>query len=975
MASAAAPPQSSGGTGGPLSFMGCMREASPPPYDDQPPPHMQMHHRPPMGLPSGEFMAQGYDSMPKEPKKRRFHPLRGLRRIFRKKSRGAADARLSGGVGAGSGSSDREQNGEHMTLRDREEVTLRDPAGRAAEIRSRSASELLTESGEQDRLFLRRRGIEESFANLQRGCVGAVGQLSVSHDSVFPGEVGHTRPLSSLDMHASLERRTAKASTTSEATEHKESHPTGQRNRISLRVLEQIKTVIENRNQISASPGTENSNSPHNRFASRDRSERNHAAEDTQAKVPRKDAPTPASNNNNNSSSIIAEEASSPLKEDLPELTTASLNHTAALHRISVRPKNRRPPRRSGSQSSSSINNTSSTSSNGLPRIDSISENSIDTLDSLEAMAPLASDSGIGNSTRVDSPAPPLTPTTPLPETPTSSKPIPILRKSSSRLSRNSEVFEELEAKLPVLRKPAVSPDSLDSNLDSNSRSSADVLDISDDSHLAKPLPKPTPRTASTGSDGYEKSGIPASSPRRRLSSNRLSKSPDSLESNSPGWLTKSSEGFDKLSDFERESCNNGNVGHGKPVAAARRLLLHPMSKSQERVCCSKSANSLEALEALNSDDSMERRRSSFEIRPRRNQAHKIMSKSTECFDSTLVEHQQLVVKAEEKRKRASVSEVNLSRGRHSSLLSKSSESFEKIEIPPSREEKNEADLDLEKVNSCWRGNRRMAHSSESSDNFDLDENCRLENRAKARRSTPKRLSGGFGDEQENIVLLRKSSSRLQKSSESSELGSTDTLDSERRNTMKSSDSDETLDSLEKDLQSQPEQDCKDEETTESVLERREKASEEEEEAEEDEKDEKSSFWQRRANPQESKDLDIQLLAYTLVSRIQENGNNEDRDNNEDNHLQQYHEEERTGKSISSSSPVVVYPKKKQQQQQMQHQQSSSEDNKTLSSINNLLSSKMDEDLQNMLNGNISEVSTDTKSFKEKLIMFEKLGK
>ena len=49
------------------------------------------------------------------------------------------------------------------------------------------------------------------------------------------------------------------------------------------------------------------------------------------------------------------------------------------------------------------------------------------------------------------------------------------------------------------------------------------------------------------------------------------------------------------------------------------------------------------------------------------------------------------------------------------------------------------------------------------------------------------------------------------------------------------------------------------------------------------------------------------------------------------------------------------------------------EDNKM--HFNNLLSTNNDEDLQNMLNGNISEVSTDTKSFKEKLIMFERLGK
>lgn len=359
------------------------------------------------------------------------------------------------------------------------------------------------------------------------------------------------------------------------------------------------------------------------------------------------------------------------------------------------------------------------------------------------------------------------------------SKPVPILRKSSSRLSRNSEVFEELEAKL---RKPAVSPDSLDATLES--RTSADVLETND--AAIKP-PKPSPRTASVGSDDRAMTPIAASSPsdrRRRISSNRLSKSPDSLEGGtSPGWFTKSSEAFDKLlsADLDRNSnrssitnlvsvnqdsatnlnrdsntnlvsvnrdsntnlvsvnrdsntnlvslnrdsntnlvslnrdsntnlvsfnrdsstnlansntnivslnrdsstnlvspinLSNSNLNQ-KPVAAARKLLLKPISKSQERMCCTKSSDSLEALEGLNSDDSMERRRSSFEIRNRR-----VMSKSTECFDSGLIEHQQQLIaaKAEEKRKRASVSEINLSRNnRNSKVLSKSSESFEAI--------------------------------------------------------------------------------------------------------------------------------------------------------------------------------------------------------------------------------------------------------------------------------------------------------
>lgn len=70
----------------------------------------------------------------------------------------------------------------------------------------------------------------------------------------------------------------------------------------------------------------------------------------------------------------------------------------------------------------------------------------------------------------------------------------------------------------------------------------------------------------------------------------------------------------------------------------------------------------------------------------------------------------------------------------------------------------------------------------------------------------------------------------------------------------------------------------------------------------------------------------------------------------------------------------VIYPKKKPiTSSQPTSPVAKQEDNKMI--FDNLLVSKNDEDLQNMLNGNISEVSTDTKSFKEKLIMFEKLGK
>jgi len=77
-----------------------------------------------------------------EPKKRRFHPLRGLRKIFRRKSRGAADVRLV------STSADRDAE---LARVPREETTVRHPAGRHEEARSRSASELLTDSCDRER--------------------------------------------------------------------------------------------------------------------------------------------------------------------------------------------------------------------------------------------------------------------------------------------------------------------------------------------------------------------------------------------------------------------------------------------------------------------------------------------------------------------------------------------------------------------------------------------------------------------------------------------------------------------------------------------------------------------------------------------------------------------------------------------------------------------------------------------------------
>ncbi|XP_076302892.1 uncharacterized protein LOC143221301, partial [Lasioglossum baleicum] len=367
---------------------------------------------------------------------------------------------------------------------------------------------------------------------------------------------------------------------------------------------------------------------------------------------------------------------------------------------------------------------------------------------------------------------------------------------------------------------------------------------------------------------------------------------------------------------------------------------------------------SLEAIEALTSDESIERRRSSFELRARR--SSKNISKSSESFE--LLEQTQIAAETvQELQKRSSISDINLSRGRRlSKSISKSSEDFERIEInEPKDEEENASRESFGKC--CRRSSKRM--SSESSDNLESDD--RLENRRI--RRTPKRIpSTSYVDivqtddqeEEKRSVTVRKPT-RLQKSSESSELGSTDTLDSERRN--KSSESTETLDSLERDL----EQDRKQEDLADAVAERRDKndpwtnksivTSHSDQISMADGTDDSKSlispdkfYWRQSSESKENIDIH-QLLAITIVTRMADNGNNQ--------------------------RSSVIYPKKKQQitTSQPTSPVAKQEDNKMI--FDNLLVSKNDEDLQNMLNGNISEVSTDTKSFKEKLIMFEKLGK
>ncbi|XP_017756384.1 PREDICTED: uncharacterized protein LOC108548110 isoform X2 [Eufriesea mexicana] len=919
-----------------------------------------------------------------EPKKRRFHPLRGLRKIFRRKSRGAADARLVSSHGI-------DRDAEMVRL-PREDVTDRHPAGRPEEARSRSASELLTDSCDRESVFLRRTGMEESFVKLR----GGAGKLSVSHDSVFPGEVPHTRPLSSLASLATLERRQTRKSN---EIEHKEyNQHVVQRHRISLRVLEQIKTVIENRNQLASATSSDTAGAVHavgeryhqetaeTRFIGIEKQERN--GEENQAKdkvedkgfgpirsacrmedrarpkpesrrtIPQamkeqsvraedtiEDIPEDEAKGSVRSSCRIEDrprskpetrqrippiikDASSRIeetiegskspkdtidrvipvaKEDLPQLESASLNHTAALHRISVRPKNRRPPRRTGSQAANASTST----------ITTIAEDSLDSVDQQTVSA---------NSNA---------------SSPTEPKNVSVTRKSSSRLSRTSDIFEELETKLP--RKPSsaasLSPDSLDNM--SGSRTSVEVneeqVNRNEQPEIRSIVRKPSNRTPKN-TEMFEE--LESKLPRRR-SSNRLSKSPDSLEVGSC-WFSKSTEGFDKLMEYEE----------AKPVT---RRLLNPISKSNDRV--SKSSDSLEAIEALTSDESIERRRSSFELRARR--SSKNISKSSESFE--VLEQTQIGTETvQELQKRSSISDINLSRGRRlSKSISKSSEDFERIEINEPKDEEENARDSFGKC--CRRSSKRM--SSESSDNLESDD--RLENRRI--RRTPKRIpSTSYVDivptddqeEEKRSVTVRKPT-RLQKSSESSELGSTDTLDSERRN--KSSESTETLDSLERDL----EQDRKQEDLADAVAERRDKndpwtnksivTSHSDQISMADGTDDSKSlispdkfYWRQSSESKENIDIH-QLLAITIVTRMADNGNNQ--------------------------RSSVIYPKKKQQitTSQPTSPVAKQEDNKMI--FDNLLVSKNDEDLQNMLNGNISEVSTDTKSFKEKLIMFEKLGK
>ncbi|XP_074110623.1 uncharacterized protein LOC141534897 isoform X1 [Cotesia typhae] len=896
-----------GGVGGALSLMGCVREASPPPQN----------HR---TLDLGDLAMQRHaDLLPKEPKKRRFHPLRGLRRIFRRKSRSAADAAFDS-------HNDRNDPVTH------EDMTLRHPAGRTEDARSQSASELLTDSCDCQSGFLRRGGgVQETFTKLR----GASGQLSVSHDSVFPGEVPHTRPLSSLDTLATFQRRQGK--TNDEVNKSHGIHGASN-NRISLRVLEQIKTAIESRNQLAsaethvplASGEHYQQETSESRFSRTDKRER------TDREEPEEKFRIPRTQPDNDKIATLP-------KEDLPEFESDSLNHTAAHHRISVRPKNRRPPRRSVTATNSSMS---------CSTITTISENS-DVLDSLEMSTVTSSNAS----------------------TPIDTKGITVMCKSSSRLSsRTSDLFEEFDVKKKPSSMASLSPDSLDVSITRiNEQTDPLGQDTSGDIKFISRKSSGNRQVTTTKlSNVYDELEV---TPKKRTSITRLSKSPDSLDNS----FSKSSEGFDKLIEDEEVLPTFGRLqsliskstdGFDKlaehvDIKPMPRRLTNMISKSTDGFetsdreeprpvrrpnnlgykfsdTVSKSSDSLEAIQALVSDDSIERRRSSFEIRPRR--THKTMSMSSDNFGS--LDHHQPELQKISSTSDVYLARVNKNHGKMGSV-SKSTDNFEAI----SSQETSRSNIDFKHNYKSY----KRTISSESSDNLELEDKVETRKVRKPPKKIPNSALGLYpGDDHDNEdydrrpCLLRKPPTpRLQKSSESSELGSTDTLDSEKRN---KSDSTETLDSLDKDL----EQDTRDDDVPNNINDKYDKNGswtmkpvenkQYTENADGMEEDSKSlnysnkPYWRKSSESKENIDIH-QLL--TIV-----NGNN------------QRNSVPFTKKLTTSppSSPVVKQ-----------------EDNKLL--FNNLLTTKNDEELQNMLNGNISEVSTDTKSFKEKLIMFEKLGK
>lgn len=396
-------------------------------------------------------------------------------------------------------------------------------------------------------------------------------------------------------------------------------------------------------------------------------------------------------------------------------LSRDNLNHTAAHHRISVRPRNRRPPARVTSTIHEEIISECTVNENKLPRTHN--ENKTDEL----------------------------------------------------KIIVNSNSSKNSEPQSPI-RKPSsiasLSPDSLDTISASRSSVEEQLETVRRSSVIKK-------------SDLFDEFKVQCKS----LSSNRLSsKSPDSLEKNLQCFFN-STEAFEKL--VERDQ--------SQPVAIKRLSKLNnSISKSSDGI--SKSSDSFEAIQSLASDDSIERRYNHFQYRPRR--SSELISKSSENFET--LKHIESDEAKQEFKKGNSISDVNLAKERKiTKNVMKLSQDFEKNDST-SGERKQKEIMMIRKNYFQKISPQKM--SSESLDNLELDD--RLENR-RVRRPCKKEFNTNMLNDFENNkkppIIVRKPSSRLQTSSESSELDSTDTFDFERRN--KSSESTETLDSLEKDCE------------------------------------------------------------------------------------------------------------------------------------------------------------------------------
>lgn len=485
-------------------------------------------------------------------------------------------------------------------------------------------------------------------------------------------------------------------------------------------------------------------------------------------------------------------------------MESTSLNHTAAHHRISVRPKNRRPPRRSTSTGEQITNSTTTGTT-----VTIIAENS-DTWDSLEPV--ISNNDAISNVI-----------------TPVEMKNMSMVCKTPSRTSRTCDISEEIDTKLSKSSGSlaSLSPDSLDLNAP---KLIMDNSDTGDDCEIKCVVHKSSNRISKNSRDELEISEMHP--PKKILSmANKYVKSSDNLVSS----FSKSSESFNKLIENKQVIPTSGKLQNfiSKSTDGFNTLPEHTEVKSAVKKIASKSietfdnlrepgdttnrgrhyysnqltnkthivSKSSDSLEAvvetpLVNDDSIEYRRSSFEIWPNRN--IKVISMSSENFNA--------LERSQHFEKRSSVSDVHLSGiTRHASKvtnknISKSTENFDTLSTKLNeKDSKNISSGDKD----CGKISRRTI-GLENFDNHEFEDH--IENR-KIRKS-PKKINNSnvidvlcenniFKDSKRPATIKKPISSRFRRSSDSSELGSTDTLNSEKQ--QKLFDSTETIDSLEKD--------------------------------------------------------------------------------------------------------------------------------------------------------------------------------